>query len=221
MKRLAVLLVVLAAATVVGVAGSGYASVVRDPTETKPSHMGACHTAKVTPACRRGALADFDRARAKEGLGPMRLPSNFARLTVPEQILVLTDIDRTDRGLRPVLGLARALQPYAQAGANRGDDPRFPAWTRAGGANWASGANALMDEFLWMYDDGPGLNLDCPAAGSPGCWGHRHNILRRYPGPLLMGAGHGRRGDTQLFLGDDHHDRANLFTWAHERSYFH
>jgi hypothetical protein len=40
-----------------------------------------------------------------------------------------------------------------------------------------------------MYDDGPGSpNTDCPQAGAPGCYGHRNNIIRSYPGGV-MGAG--------------------------------
>lgn len=59
-----------------------------------------------------------------------------------------------------------------------------------------------MADFLWMYYDGPGSsNRDCSAAGQPGCWGHRHNILARWSDPLAVGAG--SRGDslTQLFVG--------------------
>ena len=70
-----------------------------------------------------------------------------------------------------------------------------------------------------MYDDGPGSgNIDCTSAHARGCYGHRRNILGHYRSPLLMGAGVDSRGGvTQLFLGDDSHDRADVLTWASQR----
>jgi hypothetical protein len=192
-----------------------------DPPNTNPSGLRHCSTqGAVSKACLRGALKDYARARAREGLAPMTLPRNFTALSVPGQLMVLADLDRVDRGLTPVAGLSSALDTYAQTGARNHGDPAFPSWTREGGSNWASPASALWSEFLWMYDDGPGAgNLDCPSAGSSGCYGHRHNILARYHAPLLMGAGvDAQGGATQLFLGMDRHDRADVLTWAKERA---
>jgi hypothetical protein len=191
-----------------------------DPPNTPPRGLQRCApTGTITGTCLKAALKDYKRARAREGLGPMTLPRNFARLSVPGQLMVLANLDRVDRGRAPVAGLSRNLQAAAQAGARQGRDPRFPAWTREGGSNWASTASSLWSEFLWMYDDGPGSgNLDCPRASAPGCYGHRHNILARYHRPILMGAGSDARGGaTQLFLGSDTHDRADLLRWSAER----
>jgi len=191
-----------------------------DPPNTSPHGLRRCSTAgTVTASCLKGALKDFKRARAREGLGPMTLPSNFTHLSIPVQLMVLADLDRVDRGRAPVAGLASGLQPYARAGAAQGHDPSFPSWAQEGGSNWSSTASSLWSEFLWMYDDGPGAgNVDCPKASASGCYDHRRNILATYHRTILMGAGSARAGGaTQLFLGRDSHDRADVATWASER----
>ncbi len=38
-----------------------------------------------------------------------------------------------------------------------------------------------MCNYLYMYWDGPGgSNIDCKSRSSPGCWGHRKNIIRKW-----------------------------------------
>ena len=96
--------------------------------------------------------------------------------------------------------------PGAPAGSF--EDPTFPngftvapasafAWRGAGGnggfscdgsgqpgAAIAAGGqiSALDADYGWMYDDGyGGSNFDCRTPGASGCWGHRDNILGRYP----------------------------------------
>ncbi|WGL53648.1 hypothetical protein P5P86_07390 [Nocardioides sp. BP30] len=190
------------------------------PPNTAPKGLHRCATSgAVTRSCLKHAVKDYDRARRREGVGPVTLPSNFITLTAPAQLMVLADLDRVDRGLAPVAGLASTLQPYAQRGAQQSRDPSFPAWTMQGGGNWASTASPVWAEFLWMYDDGPGSgNLDCTTATDAGCYGHRNNILGHYRAPTLMGAGSDARGGaTQLFLGGDTHDRADVLTWHAER----
>ena len=52
------------------------------------------------------------------------------------------------------------------------------------GASIAAGSNisALDADYIWMYDDGyGGPNFDCKTPKTAGCWGHRDNILGRYP----------------------------------------
>jgi hypothetical protein len=141
--------------------------------------------------CDAVALRDFDKARAREGLGPMRLPGGFDRLTVPLQLLAISDIERVDRGLLPVIGLSSHLDSLAQQGANDDQDPPFPNpfYGSSGGGNWAGAGNsALLDDFFWMYDDGLGSgNIDCTQSDRSGCWGHRHNVIGDYerPSPTL------------------------------------
>ena len=146
----------------------------------------------------------------------MSLPSNWPSLTPPEQLFVLTDLERIDRGLAPISGLAANLNAYAQAGANAHTDPPLPALRVHGGRHLRlhvrPSATALA---MWMYDDGPGgTNVDCPASGGGGCWGHRDIILGSYAAPSLMGVGYGP-STTQLFVGGDTVDTP-YFTWAQE-----
>ncbi len=130
----------------------------------------------------------------------MNLPNNFSSLNPAEQLFVITDIERVDRGLPPFVGLVDAFDADAQGGAQGNTDPS-PSAVPAGmhiiawGSNWAENGNPLGSNYFWMYDDGPGSgNIDCTAAGQPGCWGHRDNILSlsdyqaQYGGILLMGA---------------------------------
>lgn len=52
------------------------------------------------------------------------------------------------------------------------------------GAAIAAGGqiSALDADYGWMYNDGyGGSNFDCRTPGASGCWGHRDNILGRYP----------------------------------------
>jgi hypothetical protein len=171
----------------------------------------ACSPDPDGPTCIASALADINAARAAEGVQPMELPSDFASLTMPQQLLVVTNLERVNRGLTPVSGLASSLDAVAGAAAADDSDP-MP--TKLNGnvatSNWAAGTgSSLVADFLWMYDDGPGSsNVDCANAGDPGCWGHRHDILYPFSGPIAMGAGYARSTTygpsiTELFIGGD------------------
>jgi hypothetical protein len=148
------------------------------------------------PACMAGWLANIDAARASEGVGPMVLPSNFVELTPAEQLLVVVNLERTARGLPPMLGLTEVLDQAADRAVALGRDPSLPGvhgWRSV----WAGGhASVLGTLYGWMYDDGwggPGgtTNVGCSGPSAPGCWGHRRAILGRYGGcqHCLMGAG--------------------------------
>ncbi len=146
-----------------------------------------CYTAGwSSAACIGVELRAINHMHQLEGVAPMALPTNWARLSVPEQLFVVTDLERVDRGLPAYLGLNGALSAVAQVGARRNADPvpppRLEGWDV--GSTWAGGAgNALMADFEWMYDDGWGgsraatSNFDCTSAHSPGCWGHRDVLL--------------------------------------------
>ena len=145
----------------------------------------------------------------------MSLPSNWTSLTPPEQLFVLTDLERVDRGIAPISGLAANLDAYAQAGANAHRDPGFPPYGSGGGSTYSSSSSLGVSLAMWMYNDGPGgTNADCPATGGGGCWGHRDIILGQYASPSMMGVGYGT-GTTQLFVGGDTMDTP-YFTWAQE-----
>jgi len=200
-------------------------------------------------ACNQMALAAINQARrALEKLGglSLSLPA-YAKLTPAEQLFVVVNLERTERGLVPVVVLSRSLNTVAQAGARAGSDPamktvprRLPGGGRTvyASANWSGGwINPLGADYAWMYDDGPGgSNLDCRTGTSRGCWGHRDNILNRFGGRascsgasvLAMGAGHAaaargyRESDTVLLAGvcgPAPTDAA--FTWAKARQLLH
>jgi hypothetical protein len=180
-----------------------------------PGYSGPCGSlASPNLYCPSG-LTTLYGDRAAEGLGPMSLPSNWNSLTPPEQLFVLTDLERVDRGLAPIPGLAANLDAYAQAGANAQTDPGFPPYANGGGSTYSSSPSMGLSLAMWMYDDGPGgSNVACPPTGGGGCWGHRDIILGSYAAPALMGVGYGP-STTQLFVGGDTVDTP-YFTWAQE-----
>jgi hypothetical protein len=174
-------------------------------------------------ACDAAARHDFDKVRANDGLPPMTLPSGFAKLSAVHQLLVLTNLERVDRGLHPFPGLSRRLDRLARSGAKRQTDPSFPSPFPGtfGGGNWAGvGTSTLLADYVWMYDDGPNSpNGDCPSPTAAGCWGHRHNILHRYQKPLAMGAGVAHHGSSMAaeYIGGDTADHARSPRWSHFR----
>jgi hypothetical protein len=154
------------------------------------SHDGNCGAGVLDDSepCFTDVVAAIDNGRSTlESLAPLSLNlSAFAALTVPEQLFVVTDLERTDRGLAPVAGLTAQLDSLSQSAAADNTDPDLVASTLSGGASvaawgsvWAGGtSNALGSDYYWLYDDGVGSpNGDCTTASSPGCWGHRDNIL--------------------------------------------
>lgn len=181
-------------------------------------------------ACAQFYVAHINAARRLLGeaaVTPMRLPTNWSRLTPIEQVFVTADLERVDRHLPPYLGLSRTLDAAASAAAARAEDPSVP----AGLALFAAGSNefpgvvsAAEADYGWMYSDGVGGNVDCHAATDPGCWGHRDNILGRYTGlsctDCVMGAGIGYPAGsspalTELFVEPAHAGELPLyFTWA-------
>jgi hypothetical protein len=195
------------------------------PSNTAPGHafVHACVHMGTSKAanekCDAAALKDFDKVRAKEGLGPMKLPSDFPTLTVPAQLLAISDIERVDRGLVPVVGLSKVIDRRAQHGADADQDPSFPDPFVGDyeSGNWAGAGNsALLDDFYWMYDDGLGsFNEDCSRSNQAGCWGHRDDVLGARHGPVLMGAAvaYKTRAGTSMaeqFIGGDTSDHANV-----------
>lgn len=131
--------------------------------------------------CVNATVAAIDNARAQEGLPGMALPVNWYQLTPQQQLFVATNLERTVRGLPPLVAMSNALDQASAVGAADGSDPVPPAgfpWS-LWGSNWGGAiGNPLETIYLWMYDDGPGaVNVACPQAGAPGCWGHRDVIL--------------------------------------------
>ena len=136
-------------------------------------------------------LASIDTARrAEEGLGPLRFDATrFSRLSVAHQVFVLSNLERTTRGLSPVAVDLSGLDALAQFAARRDADPIDPGrayWSLWSSAPASYGQFAFFADFGWVYDDGPPpqyifRNVDCTRAGERGCWGHRDNLLVRLP----------------------------------------
>jgi hypothetical protein len=159
-------------------------------------------------------LASIDSARAVEGVVPMDVDeTSLAALPVSEQLFILVNLERIDRGLLPFTYLTNQLDASAQQGADGDQDPAIPTVLTGGGtvtsgaAVWAGGLpSALEADYYWMYDDGWGglasltMNADCSLATMAQCWGHRDDILHHFdncgaaPPTLSMGAGYSPTG---------------------------
>ena len=140
-------------------------------------------SANFDDASQANLLHDINAARARqEGLSPITFDASaFRALSVPEQVFVMTNIERVTRGLAPAVAMLASLNRAAQLGANRDEDPQaqFSIWSSAPNE---PGQEAFFSDYGWMYEDGPAphygyFNADCPRAGASGCWGHRNAIL--------------------------------------------
>jgi hypothetical protein len=207
-----------------------------------PSFMASCAQGDDGAQCNDLALAAISHARQTlENLGGMSFSlAGYQKLTADEQLFVTADLERTARGLPPVLVLTRSLDAIAQAGAQADRDPAIGSVPRSLpgggrttylGATWAGGwVNPLGSDYGWMYDDGPGSsNEACRTAGSASCWGHRDIILVGFgsqscggdTGELAMGAGQAMlaggygESDTEIIAGVCGPSPTDaVFTWA-------
>ncbi|BBH16411.1 hypothetical protein Back2_06980 [Nocardioides baekrokdamisoli] len=197
-------------ATVSFVFGSGVPAGAVTATPASHATVTYCQQATITASCLHAAVADFNIARHKEGLGPIVLPTNFVHLSVPKQLFVLINIERIDRHLPPFNGLSSALNAAAQTGANKYATPQPPSHMPAGtphASAWSRASNALYAEFVWMYGGSATV---------------RNGLLMNVCGPLTAGAAlaSGHAGAGVFLEGLDTRDRADVFTWNGERAYF-
>jgi hypothetical protein len=184
-------------------------------------YNGPCAPTEVSASCPEG-LGTIDALRAEEGVVPMSLPTDFGSLTDQEQVFVVANLERVDRGLAPIAGMAGSLDANAQAAASSLTDPALPAYGGLRGSNWGESNNLFTTDNLFMYQDGwqgaGTTNLACTSPSAAGCWAHRDNILASYASPTLMGSGVTTTGNSltsvaQLFVGSDTQD-APSFTWS-------
>jgi hypothetical protein len=167
-----------------------------------PNYVDNCAPVGVdtsTP-CLRITLDAIDGARASEGLRPMVLPANLGHLTVAEQVFVVVDRERVDRGLAPFTGLTVPLDTDALQGA---EAARLPARPGKGygsvATEWIGDVdNGLDADFEWVYHDGPDSGVPgCSASKTAGCWFDRHLLLGHLGSQdLVMGAAYDPTGDT-------------------------
>ncbi len=196
-------------------------------------------------ACTNYLLQAINNARSSEGVTAMVLPSNWYSLTVPQQLFVVANLERTARGLPPYLGINASLTVNAQAAANSDRDPSIAkgfvdatdggGYPAMGGA-WSAGFNVLAADYTWMYEDGWGgsaattSNTACTSATSIGCWAHRDELLGSDPAfnpgvgatstTSEMGVGYavvdGSGSFVDLVERPAHNPPAMTFTWAKE-----
>jgi hypothetical protein len=173
-------------------------NVAADPDYTQDCFAGGIDN---SPSCLAAVLQAINHAHALEGIRRMVLPTDFAQLSIPDQLFVVVNLERIDRGLPAFGGLTTALNRNAQRGADTADDPPDLGQSYdLEDAEWAGGSsNGLDADYGWMYDDGfDSGNLDCLHRGAAGCWGHRKGILDDFgSGPnLVMGAAISMNDDT-------------------------
>ena len=193
-----------------------------------------------TAPCNAKVLEAIDRARGTEPVGPLRFNlAKFLKLSVPDQLFTIADLERVSRGEPPMAALTVQMDKAAQAGADSGNDPSWSATPLSGGAqvvawgsNWAGGSeSALGADDGWMYDDGyGGHNGGCPSPAARGCWGHRDNVLRQWRGDLsgcraadsrlVMGAAYARSSKwatsfAEIFVAAcGHEPSGEVYTWT-------
>jgi hypothetical protein len=177
----------------------------------------------VSATCVDESVAMLNAGRRNEGLGPLLLPRNWARLTTPEQIFVLTELERTARGLQPDTGLAADWNTAARAGADAGSDPTSSgSGARGFLAIWAGGQqNPVIAMVGWIYDDAEfpdhsSDTINCSGASSSGCWGHRDAILRDTQATACgnrcaVGAGYSPEGFSATGPGQGRESYAEVF----------
>jgi len=168
------------------------------------SYSSVCGRASHSAECGARIVRALNHARAELGRRAYHLPPRFLSLNPRDQLLVLSNDDRRVYHETTIRARNAALDHNADVGAANSRDPqgvptihRHPAGAIGSTLALGSGGvytNPLFDYYEWMYFDGPGsANQDCPSAGAPGCWGHRHVTLSRsYTRPLLMGVGTAR-----------------------------
>jgi hypothetical protein len=169
-----------------------------------PDFVATCQPTDNTLNCITQEVGAIDNAQIQEGLQPIAF--NIAALTElspTEQMFVLTDLERTTRGLPPVMALTTQLDSVATKGAVQMTDPALSGWTLTGGksaiawdSNWAGGLNTVGSDYFWLYSDGEGYNIDCTPTNQSGCFQHEDNILAP-----LSGSCDGQRTLPQMVMG--------------------
>ena len=159
-------------------------------------------------------LTSINSARAQEGVSAMIVSeAGVSSLPIPEQVFLILNRERIDRGLPPVSYMTGQLNSYAAGGAQAGGDPQIPSTLTGGtsitwgGSVWAGGiSNVFEADYYWMYQDwwgglaGPTSNIGCILPLGSGCWGHRDIILHPFANcggaapTLSMGAAYSSSG---------------------------
>ncbi|HUY53595.1 MAG TPA: hypothetical protein VMV23_00350 [Candidatus Nanopelagicaceae bacterium] len=165
-------------------------SALVNPSANSPSSYLVACSGGVTLTCQQAEVTSINEARASEGLGQLNLPTGFYQRPPAEQLWVLINLERTSRGLAPLIAMGTHYDQQATAEAWGNADPTLGNGIVAG--SWASDFGPIAVVFDWLYSDGPGsINIDCqPGGNMTGCWGHRDNMLiNEGSTPLTAGVG--------------------------------
>jgi hypothetical protein len=209
------------------------AAKLRDPrrnVSAVPDYTAQCaNNGPNSKQCIGQSLQAINNARAAEGVRPMVLPRNYARMSIVRQTFVVTNLERVDRGLRPIKGLTARMNNTAHNAAAAERDPTLLGAVmallgiREYASIWAGDFGPLASDYDWMYNDGysasGSINLDCQSPGSSGCWGHRHCILEKFSGLPTLIAGVGTTDAAgssiaEIFVGSTHRSFNYVYTWA-------
>lgn len=177
----------------------GRSDIAADPYFLEPCVLDGARSR----SCISQTVAAINHARTHESMlkAKMVLPRNYASLSPAEQTFVVINLERVDRGLRPIAGMVPLLSHVATVSAVAQLDPTpATALLRLLGVHrfqvvWADAYGALAADYEWMYNDGFDgpltTNVGCPFAHAPDCWGHRKAILTPFSGlpTLLAGTG--------------------------------
>ncbi len=161
-----------------------------NPTGNAPVFPNAsvCSTS-ITPdnswACFVDSLAKLDFDHRNEGLPAVSLPANFRSMPEDEQMMILINEERIQRGILPVAAVTNELDQASVGPNNQLTDPSFPNNypLTNGGSIAAAGMSNVIDAVRnWVYDDDYPIDTDptCTATNQAGCWGHREVILTNY-----------------------------------------
>lgn len=104
--------------------------------------------------CDNDALNAINNARKLENVKPMILPSNFYNLNAPQQLFVISNLERVDRGLPPMNGLYSPYDTICSNAAAVGTEGEYPPLLKnlSSGSNWIFNfMSPIAACYAWMY----------------------------------------------------------------------
>ncbi len=155
-------------------------------------------------ACELFVASAIDHARALEGVRPLALPRNWLSLTASQQVFVVVNLERVDRGYPPYLGINAALSADAQRTAHTHTYSALTGFPLAsasrGEATYFRGTaftmpSALYADYILMYNSlflQSGAPRGCTSDAALACWEVRDGLMG-WSTALEPGVGQGCR----------------------------
>ena len=103
-----------------------------------PGYSRAVRRRRPTQSVLPGGSRHDRRRPPGRGRQPDEPADELSSLTPQQQIYVVTNLERVDRGLAPAPGPRHAVRRTGAAGAATGGDPSFPPYANGGGATYSS-----------------------------------------------------------------------------------